>query len=86
MHFVWVSEDHCDLNGRSHQVRSRRKIRDAPGICGGQTDAHAKFTYPDGRSEDIQANAGSVQHMDAFSHLPESVSSKPFEVIQIELK
>ena len=50
------------------------------------TDAHAKFTFPDGRSEDIQANAGSVQHMDAFSHLPESLSSKPFEVIQIELK
>jgi quercetin dioxygenase-like cupin family protein len=22
------------------------------------TDAHAKFTYPDGRSEDIDANAG----------------------------
>ena len=50
------------------------------------TDAHAKFTYPDARSEDIQANAGSVQHMDAFSHLPESLSSKPFEVIQIELR
>ena len=50
------------------------------------TDAHAKFTYPDGRTEDIQANAGSVQHMDAFSHLPESLSNKPFEVIQIELK
>ena len=50
------------------------------------TDAHAKFTYPDGRTEDIQANAGSVQHMDAFSHLPESLSSKRFEVIQIELK
>ena len=50
------------------------------------TDAHAKFTYPDGLTEDIQANAGSVQHMDAFSHLPESLSNKPFEVIQIELK
>jgi quercetin dioxygenase-like cupin family protein len=50
------------------------------------TDAHAKFTCPDGRSEDIEANAGSVLHMDAFSHLPESLSSKPFEVIQIELK
>ena len=50
------------------------------------TDAHAKFTYPDGRTEDIEANAGSVQHMEAFSHLPESLSSKPFEVIQIELK
>ena len=50
------------------------------------TDAHAKFTYPDGRTEDINAKAGTVQHMDAFSHLPESISKKPFEVIQVELK
>jgi quercetin dioxygenase-like cupin family protein len=50
------------------------------------TDAHAKFTYPDGRSEDIDAMAGSVQHMDAFTHLPESASKEPFEVIQVELK
>ena len=50
------------------------------------TDAHAKFTYPDGRSEDINANAGTVQHMDAFAHLPENTSKTPFEVIQVELK
>jgi quercetin dioxygenase-like cupin family protein len=50
------------------------------------TDAHAKFTYPDGKSEDIKAKAGSVLHMDAFTHLPESTSKKPFEVIQVELK
>ena len=49
-------------------------------------DAHAKFTYPDGRSEDINASAGSVQHMDAFTHLPESTSNTPFEVILVELK
>ena len=50
------------------------------------TDAHAKFTYPDGKSEDIKAKAGSVQHMDAFTHLPENASKKSFEVIQVELK
>ena len=50
------------------------------------TDAHAKFTYPDGKTEDINANAGTVQHMDAFTHLPENTSKTPFEVIQIELK
>src|SRR5215471_1504342 len=50
------------------------------------TDAHAKFTYPDGRTEDIKANAGSVQHMDAFTHLPESTSKTSFEVIAVELK
>src|SRR6266700_5972025 len=50
------------------------------------TDAHAKFTYPDGRTEDIDAKAGSVQHMDAFTHLPENLLDTPFEVIQVELK
>ena len=50
------------------------------------TDAHAKFTYPDGKSEDIKAKAGSVQHMDAFTHLPENKTKKRFEVIQVELK
>ncbi len=50
------------------------------------TDANTKFTYPDGRSEDITGNAGSVIHMDAFEHDPSNTSDKPFEVIQIELK
>ena len=50
------------------------------------TDAHGKFTYPDGRTEDINAKAGTVQHMDAHSHLPESASKTPFEVIAVELK
>jgi hypothetical protein len=50
------------------------------------TDAHGKFTYPDGRTEDINAKAGTVQHMDALTHLPESRGKKAFELIAIELK
>ena len=50
------------------------------------TDANHKFTYPDGRTEDINANAGTVQHMDAFTHLPENLGKTPFEVIAVELK
>ena len=50
------------------------------------TDANAKFTCPDGKSEDIRAKAGSVQRMDAFTSLPENASKKSFEVIQVELK
>ena len=50
------------------------------------TDARAKFTYRDGKTEDISAKAGEVMHMDAFAHLPESTGKKPFEFIQVELK
>jgi hypothetical protein len=49
------------------------------------TDAHAKFTYPDGRTEDIKANAGTEMHLDAFTHQPDSLSRTPFESLQIEL-
>jgi hypothetical protein len=50
------------------------------------SDAKAKFTYPDGRTEDISVKAGEVHHFDALTHLPESVSKKAFELIQVELK
>jgi quercetin dioxygenase-like cupin family protein len=48
-------------------------------------DSKAKFTYPDGKSENIEAKAGQVMHMDAFEHDPENLGG-PFELIQIELK
>ena len=48
-------------------------------------DCKAKFAYPDGKTEDIEAKAGQVMHMDAFEHDPENLGSA-FELIQIELK
>ena len=50
------------------------------------TDCHARFTYPDGKTEEINAKAGDVRHFPAFEHLPENLSDKPFEVIGVELK
>ena len=50
------------------------------------TDAEGRFTYPDGRAEDISAKAGQVMYMDAVVHNPENVAAKPFEVIAVELK
>jgi hypothetical protein len=36
-------------------------------------DCKAKFTYPDGRSEQIEAKAGQVMRMEAFEHDPENL-------------
>ena len=49
------------------------------------SDCKAKFTYPDGKSENIDVKAGQVLHRDAFEHDPESLGG-PFELIQVELK
>jgi quercetin dioxygenase-like cupin family protein len=93
---VKVDPKHYKVEFENERVRVLR-ISYAPGeksvmhshpesICVFLTDTHGKFTYPDGRTEDINANAGTVQHMDAFTHLPENSSKSPFEVVLVELK
>jgi quercetin dioxygenase-like cupin family protein len=54
------------------------------GVC--LTDQHSRFTYPDGRSEEVRAKAGQVLHFNAFQHLPENLSDQPMELVLIELK
>ncbi len=49
-------------------------------------DGHFRFTYPNGKSEEIIATAGSVQLFPPQTHLPENLSDQPFEALLIELK
>jgi hypothetical protein len=50
------------------------------------TDGHCRFTYPDGKTEDIGAKVGQVMAFDALVHLPENLSDQPLELIAVELK
>src|SRR5262245_26831856 len=50
------------------------------------TDAVGRFTYPDGRADDIIGKAGQVMYMDATVHDPANTGDKPFEVLAVELK
>lgn len=49
-------------------------------------DANARFTLPDGTSQDRAMKAGSAQWNDAGAHLPQSTGKKNFELILVELK
>src|SRR5260370_37982654 len=50
------------------------------------TDSRIRFSYPDGRTEDITAKAGQVLNFPAMEHLPENLGDQPFEAIVVELK
>jgi quercetin dioxygenase-like cupin family protein len=50
------------------------------------TNAHVRFTYPDGTSEEAEAPAGQVMLMDPITHAPENLTSEPLEVILVEQK
>ena len=49
-------------------------------------DCHIRFTYPDGKTEEINASAGQVVSFPALDHLPENLGDEAFEVIAVELK
>jgi len=50
------------------------------------TDGKVKFTYPDGKTEEISWKAGQTLWLPPVKHLAENLSDKPFELLQIELK
>ena len=45
-----------------------------------------KITLPDGRTRHILGRAGEVVWYNAHEHLPENMSSSPYEAVLIELK
>jgi uncharacterized RmlC-like cupin family protein len=58
-----------------------------PGVGVFLTDAHFKFSYPDGKVEDIKAKRGEfLWFADLWEHLPENLSNQSAEVIYVELK
>jgi hypothetical protein len=50
------------------------------------TDLQVKFTYPDGKTEQVDAKTGQTRFNKAGKHLPENTGTKPFELILVELK
>ena len=50
------------------------------------TDSQGRFTFADGKTQDLTSKAGDSMYMPAATHLPENIGDKPFEVIVVELK
>ena len=49
-------------------------------------DGKGKFTYPDGKTEEIPIKAGTAAYHEAGTHLPENTGDSAFDVIVVELK
>ncbi len=50
------------------------------------TDINGKFTFPNGKTQDISSKAGETQWTPAGLHLPENTGDQPFELVLVELK
>ena len=49
-------------------------------------DARARFTYPNGKTEEVEMKAGQTMWFPAVEHLPENKLDKPIHLLFIELK
>ena len=50
------------------------------------TAATARFTFPDGTTEDLSGGAGDAVWIPAMTHLPENLNDGPLDAILVELK
>lgn len=58
-----------------------------PGVGVFITGGKSKFTYPDGKSENIEAKPGQLMWFgEAWEHQPENLGDGHFEVVYVELK
>jgi quercetin dioxygenase-like cupin family protein len=91
-----VDPDHYKVEFENDQVRVLR-ITYGPmeksvmhshpeGVAVFLTDGNIKFTFPDGKTQDIKVEAGQVIWSPETAHQPENTGKESFEVIQIEFK
>ena len=57
-----------------------------PGVAVFLTDSKARFSFPDGKTEDVNSKAGDARYTPAVTHLPENLGDNGMDVIVIELK
>jgi len=93
---VKVDPQHYKVESENNRVRILR-VKYGPGeksvmhrhpatIAVFLTDGKVKFTYPNGKSEEIEFKAGQTVWRPATKHLPENIGNQEMEVIVIELK
>ncbi len=91
-----VDPKHYKVEGENEQVRVVR-IRYGPGeksVIHGHpasigvhlTDAHVRFTFSDGKTEEVRVKAGEVLSYPTCEHLPENLSDQPLELVFFECK
>jgi hypothetical protein len=67
--------------------RERSVMHEHPASVGVHlTDAHARFTFPGGKTEELRIGAGQVRSYPGGDHLPENLSDQPLELVLVELK
>jgi len=84
---VELENDRVRVVRITYGPREKSVMHGRAGIGVFLTDSHFKFTYPNGKTEEINGEKGKFLWFDkAWAHLPENLNDAPFEAVYIELK
>ena len=84
---VEVENDQVRVVRISYGPHEKSVMHDHPaGVVTFLTDSHFKFTFPDGKTEEVRGKPGDVRWFAAVKHLPENLSDKKSEAVFVELK
>ena len=91
-----VDPEHYKVEFENDKVRVLRITYDAgeksvmhshpEGVVVFLSDGSGRFTYPDGKTEDMEFISGLTVWTEATTHQPENTGEGSFEIIQIEMK
>jgi quercetin dioxygenase-like cupin family protein len=56
------------------------------GVAVFMSDAKGKFTFPDGKTQDMTTKTGETMYTEAVTHLPEDTGDTPLDLVLVELK
>ena len=93
---VKVAPKQCKVEFENEQVRVLRwkvgphekiAMHEHPAmVTVALTAGHNRYTFPDGKTQDVESKRGQSVWSAAQKHSSESLSDKPAELIQVELK
>ena len=93
---IRVDPDHYKVEINNKHVRVLRihygpheksVMHGHPGVVGiFLSDGQSRFTYPNGKSEDVSWKAGDTMWFGTLEHLPENLSDNAFDLIAVEVK
>src|SRR6516164_1701763 len=82
-----LERDPVKLDPKHYSVELENVHQHPRGVVVFLSEAHFKFTFPDGKTEELRKKPGEiVAYTEPWEHQPENLSGKEFEAVYVEIK
>jgi len=81
-----LERDPVKLDPKHYSVELENVHQHPRGVVVFLSEAHFKFTFPDGKTEELRKKPGEIMAFtEPWEHQPENLSGKEFEAVYVEI-